>query len=183
MNKYSNLQVQIIVPVQFSLSKWKKNVTVPLKINKCLSNKIIRRDREANTIGGGCWFYITNHICSTQLSSLDSPDIEAIWLGILVKSSVFIVRNFIDHPQILYSLIDFWIKCRNVVIIGNLNCDGTHLTDSSISSTSGQKLLDLFFQFDYMVINDKPTTVTSDTSTLIDLVISSKCNLIKSTRP
>ena len=56
------------------------------------------------------------------------------------------------------------------------------LTDGSISSTSGQKLQDLLSQFDYMVINDKPTRVTSDTSTLIDLVICSKRNLIKNTR-
>ena len=42
--------------------------------------KIIRRDRDANTIGGGCLFYIASHICSTRLRSLESSDIEAIWL-------------------------------------------------------------------------------------------------------
>ena len=49
-------------------------------------------------------------------------------------------------------------------------------------TVSGQKLQNLLLQFDYMVINDKPTRVTKDTSTLIDLVISSNRNPIKNTR-
>ena len=40
--------------------------------------KIIRRNRDANTTGGGCLFYLANHICSTRLSSLELLDIEAI---------------------------------------------------------------------------------------------------------
>ena len=42
--------------------------------------KIMRRDRDAATIGGGCLVYIANHICSTRLHSLESPDIEGIAL-------------------------------------------------------------------------------------------------------
>ena len=61
-----------------------------------------------------------------------------------------------------------------MVIVGDLNCDSAHSTDGSITSISGQKLQNLLLQFDYMVINDKPTRVTKDKSTLIDLVISSK---------
>ena len=75
-----------------------------------------------------------------------------------------------------------WINRRNVVIVGDLNCDCTRSTDRSITSISGQKLQNLLLQFDYMVINDKPTRVIKDTSTLIDLVISSNRNLIKNTR-
>ena len=150
--------------------------------------KIIRRDRDANTIGGGCLFYIANHICSTRLSSLESKDTEAIWLKILVNSSGFIVGTVYRPPtdSLLFDrfqviLEKLWIKHRNVVIIGDLNCDCTCLTDGSISSTSGQKLQDLLSHFDYTVINDKPTRVTrvtSDTSSLIDLVIISKRKVI-----
>ncbi|XP_022810271.1 uncharacterized protein LOC111347272, partial [Stylophora pistillata] len=85
----------------------------------------------------------------------------------------------IEEKVILEKL---WIKRRNEVITGDLNCDSTCLTDGSISSTSGQKLQDLLSHFNYTVINDKPTRVTSGTSTLIDQVISSNRNLIKNTR-
>ena len=134
--------------------------------------------------------FIEIGVCSTRLSSLESPDIEAIWLRIPVNSSVFIVGTvyrppsdslFFDRFQVI--LEKLWIKRRNVVIIGPLNYDSPRLTDGSLSSTSGQKLHDFLSQFDYMVINDKPTRVTSNTSTLIGLVISNKRNLIyKKTR-
>ena len=61
--------------------------------------KIIRRDRDANTIGGGCLFYIASHICSTRLTSLESSDIEAIWLKIMVNSSVFIIGTIYRPPS------------------------------------------------------------------------------------
>ena len=131
--------------------------------------KIIRRDRDANTIGGGCLFYIASHICPTRLRSLESSDIEAIWLKIMVNSSVFIIGTvyrppssdslFFERFQDLLEKI--WIKRRDVVIVGDLNCDSARSTDGSITSISGQKLQNLLLQFDYMVINDKPTRVTN----------------------
>ena len=66
-----------------------------------------------------------------------------------------------------------------MVIVGDLNCDSAHSTDSSITSISGQKLQNLLLRFDYMVVIDKPTRVTKDMSNFIDLVISSNRNLIK----
>ena len=152
--------------------------------------KIIRRDRDANTMGGGCLLYIASHICSTRPSSQESSDIEAIWLKIMVNSSAFIIGTVYRPPssdslffERFQDLLEkLWIKRRNVVIVGDFNCDSARSTDRSITSISGQKLQNLLLQFDYMVINDKPTRVTKDTSTLIDLVISSNRNLIKNTR-
>ena len=108
-----------------------------LEIDNC---KIIRRDRDANTIGGGCLFYIASHICSTRLRSLESSDIEAIWLKIMVNSSVFIIGTVYRPPSSDY-----------LFIFG------------TISGFTGE-------------------TSTQDTSTLIDLVISSNRNLMKNTR-
>ena len=34
--------------------------------------KIVRRDRNIGTVGGGCLVYIGNHICSTRLKSMDT---------------------------------------------------------------------------------------------------------------
>ena len=61
--------------------------------------KIMRRDRDAATIGGGCLVYIANHICSTRLHSLEAPDIEGIWLKILVNSTAFIVGTIYRPPS------------------------------------------------------------------------------------
>ena len=152
--------------------------------------KFIRRDRNSDTIGGGCLIYIANHICSTRLTSLESPDIEGIWLKIHINSSSLVVGTiyrppsdsmFFDRFHIM--LEKTWLKHRNVVIVGDLNCDFTRSMQSLITSTSGRKQLQsILSQFNYMVVNDQPTRVTSDTSTLIDLVITSSRNLIKSTR-
>ena len=111
-------------------------------------------------------------------------------LKIMVNSSVFIIGTVYRPPssdslffERFQDLLEkLWIKRRNVVIFGDLNCDSARSTDRSITSIFGQKLQNLLLQFDYMVINDKPTRVTKDTSTLIDLVISSNRNLIKNTR-
>ena len=40
--------------------------------------KIIRRNRDVNTTGGGCLFDIANLICSTRSSFLKLLDIEAM---------------------------------------------------------------------------------------------------------
>ena len=65
--------------------------------------------------------FIEIGVCSTRLSSLESPDIEAIWLRIPVNSSVFIVGTVYRPPS--RKLEKLWIKRRNVVIIGALNYD------------------------------------------------------------
>ena len=55
--------------------------------------KIVRRDRSAGTAGGGCLVYIADHICSSHLKSLETPEIEGIWLKITTNSTSFILGN------------------------------------------------------------------------------------------
>ena len=47
----------------------------------------------------------------------------------------------------------------------------------------GRKLQKFLLQFNYNVINNEPTRVTKSSSTLIDLVIASRVELIKKTLP
>ena len=46
----------------------------------------------------------------------------------------------------------------------------------------GKRLHNILQHFDYSVVNDQPTRITSETSTLIDLVIASMPNTIKCTK-
>ena len=67
------------------------------------------------------------------------------------------------------------------MIVGDLNSDLT--TNAGMtSSNAGRKLHDVLQQFDYSVVNHQPTRVTSETSTLIDLVITSNPRHIKCTK-
>ena len=50
-----------------------------------------------------------------------------------------------------------------------------------IFSVLGRKLQKSLLQFDYPVMNNEPTRVTEDSSTLIGLVIASRVELIKKT--
>ena len=43
--------------------------------------KFVRRDRNTGQDGGGCLIYIASHICYSRLKSLESPDVELIWIN------------------------------------------------------------------------------------------------------
>ena len=151
--------------------------------------KIVRRDRNIGTVGGGCLVYIGNHICSTRLKSIETPEIEGIWLKISVNSSAFIVDTiyrspsdsaFFNHFELVLEKV--WAKFKNVVIMGDLNCDFARKERNIVTSTFGRKLQILITQFNYTVANDQPTRIASNTSTLIDLVITSRPDLITKTK-
>ena len=69
-----------------------------------------------------------------------------------------------------------------MLIVGDFNCDYAQRVGNIVPSTFGSKLQSSLLQFNYSVINDQPTRVTGDSSTLIDLVIASKCGLVKNTK-
>ena len=150
--------------------------------------KIVRRDRNSGAAGEGCLVYINNHICSSRLKSLEVLEIEGIWLKISINSTVFIVgtiyrppddNEFFGHFRQMLERV--WMKHRNVMIVGDFNCDFSRREGDIILSTCGKRLHNLLIQFEYSVANNQSTRVTKDTSTLIDLVITSKAELIKHT--
>ena len=74
------------------------------------------------------------------------------------------------------------MKYKNVIIVGDFNCDFSKRQGDNILSVMGQRLQKTLLQFSYTVTNKEPTRVTGDSSTLIDLVIASKETLIRNTR-
>lgn len=151
--------------------------------------KIVRRDRCTGTSGGGCLVYVATHICIQRMSSMEREQIEGIWLKLLVGSSAFIVGTIYRPPEI-YSFFEpfhetiekLWMKYKNVIIVGDFNCDFSKRQGDNILSVMGQRLQKTLLQFSYTVMNKEPTRVTGDSSTLIDLVIASKETLIRNTR-
>lgn len=69
-----------------------------------------------------------------------------------------------------------------MLLVGDLNSDYFR-SYVGVKSHTGRKLQDILQQFNYSVMNDKnqPTRLTSDTKTLIDLVITSTPEIIKGT--
>ena len=106
-----------------------------------------------------------------------------------MNSSAFIVDTiyrspsdsaFFNHFELVLEKV--WAKFKNVVIMGDLNCDFARKERNIVTSTFGRKLQILITQFNYTVANDQPTRITSNTSTLIDLVITSRPDLITKTK-
>lgn len=151
--------------------------------------KIIRRDRSTGQVGGGCLIYISDNICSSRLKSLETEDIEGIWLKISTRKTSFILGNIYRPPSDLNFFSHFekvlekvWMKDNNIMIVGDLNCDFTRAEEGVIHSRYGKKLQDILRQFDLKVLNSEPTRVIGSSSTLIDLIISSRDFKIKETR-
>lgn len=151
--------------------------------------KIVRRDRNTGQDGGGCLIYIASHICYSRLKSLEPPDVELIWIKIMHNSSALILGNcyrppsdFQFYERFCDCLEKMWLRHRNVVLVGDFNSDYFR-SYKGVTSYAGRRLQDILQQFSYSVMNDRsqPTRVTSETKTLIDLVITSKPEIIKGT--
>ena len=62
--------------------------------------KIVRRHRLTQTTGGGCLVYVAKHICAQRMRTLESEQVEGIWLTVLINSSTFIVGTIYRPPEI-----------------------------------------------------------------------------------
>ena len=127
---------------------------------------------------------MSNHICCLRLKSLETRDIEGIWL-ILTDNSTSTVLGTVYRPPSnsnffnnFYTVLEkVWTKYRNVVLVGDLNADITRSVNGEIVSTHGKKLLRTLELFNYSVMNYQLTRVAATSSTLIDHIISSKSEM------
>lgn len=100
----------------------------------------------------------------------------SIMLGVVYRPS-YVNEFFINFVQPLEKI---WLKYQNIVVLGDFNCD-IYSTSNVTSSHLGNKLINLLNQYNFKVHNDTPTRITSSSATLIDLVISKKGGLVRST--
>jgi hypothetical protein len=150
--------------------------------------KLARRDRETGP-GGGCIVYVADHICFNRLKSLETRNIEGLWIKITVNATSIVLGTVYRPPSDsnffnkFYTMLELvWSKFKNVLIVGDLNADISRSVNNDVSSIPGKKLLRTLEHFNYSIMNDQPTRVTTSSSTLIDHVISSKPETIKETK-
>ena len=132
-----------------------------------LDSKIVRRDRLTGHVGGGCLIYISDNISSSRLKSLETVEIEGIWLNIKTRKSSFILGNIYRPPSDtkFFSYFDgvlekVFTKYNRIFIAGDLNCNFSRDADRAIRSQYGKKLQNILRQYDLKVLNNDPTRIT-----------------------
>ena len=133
--------------------------------------------------------YVADHICFNRLKSLETRNIEGLWIKITVNATSIVLGTVYRPPSDsnffnkFYTMLELvWSKFKNVLIVGDLNADISRSVNNDVSSIPGKKLLRTLEHFNYSIMNDQPTRVTTSSSTLIDHVISSKPETIKETK-
>ena len=150
--------------------------------------KFIRRDRP-KCKGGGCILYYSEHLKATHCKDLINDNLEAAWIqvkfpsyntlfGVVYRSERLSI-NFFDNLH--FTLERAWMKSSNIFLLGDLNCDlsgARGRTDLIDNNHKTRKLLDLFDLFSMQNVVNEPTRVTPTTQSLIDLIVTTKVNLV-----
>ena len=150
--------------------------------------KFIRRDRP-KCKGGGCILYYSEHLKATHCKDLINDNLEAAWIqvkfpsyntlfGVVYRSERLSI-NFFDNLH--FTLEKAWMKSNNIFLLGDLNCDllgARERTDLIDNNNKTRKLLDLFDLFSMQNVVNEPTRVTPTTQSLIDLIATTKVNLV-----
>ena len=145
--------------------------------------KFVRLDRIARK-GGGCILYYAEHLKAVHRRDLHTPGIEAIWLQIKfpTTSALFSVMYRPPNDNAFFNTLSTtleraWLKSTDIFLLGDLNCD---YNDSS-NSAYGTKLQSIFDAFNMQNIITVPTRTTIESSTLIDLIVTTRRDLVSST--
>ena len=117
---------------------------------------------------------------SKRRHDLELPNIECLWVEISIKNKMHLKGTFYRPPNstnaILSSIEDsiglaFDTNISNILITGDFNLD-------ILKDNSSQKVRDLCQQFNFEQIINEPTHFTENSSSLIDLILTSNRNTI-----
>jgi len=139
--------------------------------------------------------YCRNYLQAVERKDLNSPNLEAIWVqvkfptGVQVKCPTadilfaVIYRSELECPNFFEDVYNTfekaWIKSDHIFLLGDFNCDLLSFSEITPDvQNKARKLLHLFEQFDMHNIIDEPTRETPKTKTLIDLIVTTKPELI-----
>ena len=92
---------------------------------------IVGRDRNRN--GGGVCAYINNNVSYTERPDLDNPNLEAVWLEILLPKTRHIVVGGIYRPP---SQTNFLEEIKKVLSLIRTECESYILGDFNICMKS-----------------------------------------------
>ena len=117
---------------------------------------------------------------SKRRHDLELPNIECLWVEISIKNKIQLIGTFYRPPNstnaILSSIEDsiglaFETNISKILITGDFNLD-------ILKDNSSRKVRDLCQQFNFKQIINEPTHFTENSSSLIDLILTSNRNTI-----
>ena len=136
--------------------------------------------------GGGCVLYYAENLNVIYRRDLSDKNLEAIWIQVNFSSgtALFSVvyrapddNDFFDRFQ--KQLESAWLRSAYIFLLGDLNCDLNVLNTVSRSKNAA-KLLSIFDALNLENTITSPTRVTPTCESLIDLIVTSKKELIHS---
>lgn len=132
--------------------------------------------------------YCAGYLQTTHRRDLASTELEAIWVQIKfpTTSALFsvIYRSELECPNFfedIYGVFEkAWMKSDTMILLGDFNCDlqGIESKIGSETQPKTRRLLTLFQLFGMQNIVNMPTRITPGSSTLIDLIVKTKPDLI-----
>ena len=132
--------------------------------------------------------YCAEYLQTTHRRDLASTDLEAIWVQIkFPTTSAFfsvIYRSELECPNFfedIYGVFEkAWMKSDTIILLGDFNCDlqGIESKIGSENQPKTRRLLTSFQLFGTQNIANMPIRITPGSSTLIDLIVTTKPDLI-----
>ena len=153
--------------------------------------QLIRRDR-TKCKGGGVALYYADHLTAVHRKDLLVKDIEAIWIQVKfpVHTTLFSVvyRSELETPNFFENfhgvLEKAWLKTDSIFVLGDLNCcmlEAQNNPGSTLITSKTKNLLRLFEDFNMQNVIAEPTCITYTTKSLIDLIVTTKVDVVRCT--
>ena len=180
------LNAQVLI-----LTESKLDSTIPNNIISLPGfHEPIRRDR--NRHGGGCLVYISQQLTFKQQSNIQSDFFENISVDIRVDNRIYSINClyrppeasnhecFLTETENMLSRLDSHKADTKIIMsdlnFGNVYCKYPVLSPKPLDATAPE----LFTSHNFQQLIDIPTRVTSNTTSLIDLIFTSNVDNIQS---
>ena len=179
-NKFSSIAELVKDNIDVLLiSETKINSSFPSEQFAVDNYKIFRKDR--NCFGGGLMFYVSENIPCRELSpEQNDSNYEIIFLEITLFNRKWLLIGLYKPPgqkgkgflENLNSILNKYIsKYENIILIGDFN-----------SSVKNKHLADFTTLFNLESLIKSPTSFQSSKPTCIDLILTNKKELLKSSK-
>ena len=149
---------------------------------------IFRKDRGSK--GGGVIVYARDDLTVIRRSDLERPDIEGLWLEItLPKSRSFLFGTFYrppsslkhTNPNFMSAFSDtieaLSVENKEVLLLSDFNCD---FSAKKTTQPECKQMKCLFKSLSFSQLINSPTRITTESSTLIDLIATNNPQNIRS---
>ena len=133
--------------------------------------------------------YYAEHLSVIHRKDIAATYIDALWIQVKfpTNSTLFSVvyrseletTNFFENFRVV--LEKAWSKTDSIFLLRDLNCCllKTDSNDNILTSYKVKKLMEIFDDFNLQDVITEPTRITSTTESLIDLIVTTKTNMIR----